>query len=120
MRNRQLTTTELTVLFQPLLTNVRERLNALSDGDAQLLWALRRKLAKELSYDERGKPMYRRGLKMLKRGQQGNKCAACGLILPEKNVVLDRINAMDGHTDENTRLLCRECDYEEQERRGFA
>jgi ribosomal protein L44E len=88
--------------------------------DEQLLFALRRKLAKELGYDERGKPMQRRQLKAVKRTLQGGKCAICSQPLPEKNVVLDRLEAMDGYTEANTRLICRSCDYQVQESRGFA
>jgi hypothetical protein len=120
MPNRQLTDDELNKLFRPLLQEVREKLLTHSDGDESLLWALRRKLAKELIYDERGKPMHRRQLKAFKRGEQNNRCALCSNELPEKNVVLDRIMAMSGYTKENTRLLCRECDYKQQESRGFA
>ena len=120
MPNRQLNATELEKLFSPLLAGTRERLNELSGGDPELLWALRRKLAKELSYDERGKPMHRRALKAYKRGEQGNRCARCACELPDKYVVLDRLAAMGGYTKENTRLLCRECDSTVQEERGFA
>lgn len=62
----------------------------------------------------------RRTLKALKRSEQNNRCAICGRDLPEKNVVLDRLEAMKGYTWENTRLVHTECDYREQERRGFA
>src|SRR6266487_1834258 len=97
MPNRQLTAQELADLFEPMIADVRTRLAELSAGDANLLFALRRKLAKELSYDERGTPAERAKLKAFKRGEQDNKCAICGLYLPEKNVVLDRIEAMKGH-----------------------
>jgi hypothetical protein len=120
MANRQLTSDELNKLFRPLLREVRVRLLRLSNGEETLHWALRRKLAKELVYDERGKPMKRLQLKAFKRGEQGNRCALCSSELPEKNVVLDRITAMSGYTKENTWLLCRECDYKQQESRGFA
>jgi len=120
MPNRQLTAQELADLFAPLIADVRARLVKLSGGDANLLFALRRKLAKELSYDERGTPTERNKLKAFKRGQQNNKCANCGRELPEENVVLDRIEAMKGYTRENTRLLCRDCDYAQQKVRGFA
>lgn len=120
MANRQLTQRELVDLFAPLFVNVRERLEALSGGDPELLFALRRKLAKELSYDERGKPNDRKNLKSFKRGQQDNKCAICGDVLPDKYAVLDRIEAMNGYTPENTRLLCQKCDSKQQEERGFA
>jgi|SRR6267378_2470962 len=120
MPNRQLTPQELANLFAPLIADVRQRLIALSGGDEGLHFALRRKLAKERSYDERGTPTERNKLKAFKRGQQGNKCARRSKDLPEENVVLDRIEAMKGYTRENTRLLCRDCDYAQQKERGFA
>jgi ribosomal protein L44E len=120
MGNRQLTPSELEGLFAPLLSGVRERLQHLSGEDAELLWALRRKLAKELSYDERGKPMHRKLLKAQKRGEQHGRCARCSDELPEKNAVLDRVEAMKGYTPENTRLLCPSCDAAIQEERGYA
>ena len=120
MANRQLTQEELAEMFRPILEEVRARLRDASRGDDQLLWALRRKLAKELTYDERGKPMLRRQLKALKRGEQGGKCALCAEPLPEKNAVLDRVEAMLGYTPHNTRLLCPQCDNKIQVERGFA
>ena len=119
MPNRQLSEEELENLFAPLITKVRERLVHLSGGDDDLLWALRRKLFKELMYDERGKPMQRRKLKDLKRAEQDNKCAVCGSSLPAKYAVLDRIEAMKGYTQENTRLLCQVCDTKVQIERGY-
>ena len=107
MTNRQLSQKELVLLFAPLIAEVRQLLVTLSVDDADLQWALRRKLYKELSYDERGKPMHRRKLKELKRAEQGNTCPMCRTTLPEKYVVLDRLEAMGGYTPENTRLLCK-------------
>jgi ribosomal protein L44E len=117
--NRQLSQEELEKLFAPLVAEVRKRLAELSDGDEDLLWALRRKLSKELTYDERGKPMQRRKLKELKRAEQDNKCARCRTSLPAKYVVLDRTEAMRGYTPDNTRLLCQECDVKVQVERGY-
>lgn len=117
--NRQLSKDELDMLFSPLITEVRKRLVEQSGGNEDLLWALRRKLSKELSYDERGKPLQRRKLKDQKRAEQDNKCAICGISLPVKYVVLDRIEAMKGYVPENTRLLCRECDTKVQVERGY-
>ena len=119
MPNRQLTAEELQTLFSPLLIDVRQRLAELSQGDEDLQWALRRKLSKELTYDERGKPTHRRKLKDLKRAEQDNKCCLCGTSLPAKYVVLDRIEAMQGYTAENTRLLCQNCDTTVQRERGY-
>lgn len=99
---------------------VRAKLQELSGNDGSLLWALRRKLAKELLYDERGKPMHRKLLKSSKRGEQQNRCAVCQGELPSKNAVLDRLEAMKGYTAENTRLICPECDVKIQTERGYA
>jgi hypothetical protein len=119
MPNRQLTTEELNSLFRPLLEDVRSKLRLASAGDNDLFWALRRKLTKELGYDERGKPMFRRQLKALKRGEQGGRCAICAEPLPETGAVLDRIEAMPGYTPANTRLLCPACDLKVQVERGY-
>jgi hypothetical protein len=120
MPNRNLTPAELHDLFGPLFADVRSRLEAASAGDDQLLWALRRKLSKELSYLERGKPMERRALKLAKRVQQHGLRAICGQLLPEQGAVLDRKEAMAGYTLENTRLVRHECDRQVQAERGFA
>ena len=68
MPNRRLTEAELE-MFRPFLEEVRAQLRTLSGSDNQLFWALRRKLAKELSYDKRGTPTHRRQLKAFKRGE---------------------------------------------------
>jgi hypothetical protein len=65
MPNRNLTKEELTIA-NALLAELRLKLVALSNGDLTLLFAYRRKLAKELGYDERGKPMQRKMLKARK------------------------------------------------------
>jgi len=119
MTNRQLTAPELENLARPLLAEVRARLAELANADTDLLWALRRKLYKELIYDERGKPMQRVALKKLKRREQNELCAFCKAQLPAKGAVLDRLQAMDGYTPANTRLLCPKCDTEVQTERGY-
>jgi hypothetical protein len=117
--NRQLTKQELETLAYPLLSEVRGCLEKLSAGDKELLWALRRKIAKELVYDERSKPSKRGALKKKKRKEQNNLCAKCGGPLPETGSVLDRLVAMNHYTVENTRLLCPDCDGEIQKERKF-
>lgn len=102
-----------------LLDEVRARLNALSGGDPELLFAYRRKVAKELTYDERSKPMERRRLKQLKMKQQGGICALCNEALPERGSVLDRARAVDGYTAENTRLIHADCDTAQQAAKGY-
>jgi hypothetical protein len=56
----------------------------------------------------------------LKRAEQKGLCAICGKPLPERDCILDRLKAMRGYTVENTRLLCRECDFKVQTERKFA
>jgi hypothetical protein len=119
MPNRQLTTVEIETLFRPLIAEVRGQLQTLSAGDTDLLWALRRKLAKELTYDERSRPGDRRALKAYKRGEQKGLCALCSQPLPEKYVTLDRFEAMLGYVKENTRLICQPCDIKVQQERGY-
>jgi hypothetical protein len=118
--NRQLSHTEREQLFAPLLAEVRHRLHDLAGDDDALHWALRRKLFKELVYDERSKPMQRKALKAKKRKEQSGLCGVCQSPLPERDTVLDRRQAMNGYTAENTRLICRSCDTSIQSRRGYA
>lgn len=120
MGNRILTKDEREKLFKPLIDDVRKELSKLSAGDKELEWALRRKLAKELTYDERNSTSQRKKLKKLKRERQDNKCNICGCELPEKYVILDRHNAMDGYTENNTQLLCEKCDREKQEQKNYS
>jgi hypothetical protein len=119
MPNRQLTSEEL-VKANDLLKEIRGRLEEFANGDKELLFAYRRKVFKELTYDERDKPTARRKLKDQKRKEQRGLCAICGKPLPEKYTVLDRFNAVDGYTKENTRLIHSECDVAQQESKGYA
>jgi hypothetical protein len=119
MPNRNLTPEELNKA-RKLLDFIRERMKQLSEGDEALIFAYRRKIYKELSYDERGKPMQRKMLKLKKYAAQKGLCAECQHNLPEVDAVLDRFAAIEGYTVKNTRLLCRECDLKIQKSRGFA
>jgi UTP:GlnB (protein PII) uridylyltransferase len=119
MTNRNLSSSEL-ANANGLIVRIRQELEVLSAGDPQLLFAYRRKIHKELGYDERGKPMHRKLLKLKKMIQQSSKCAICDGILPDKYCVLDRLNAIDGYTIENTRLIHAECDTKVQSERGYA
>ena len=120
MPNRRLSEFELETIARPLLAETRERLIALSKGDAELLWALRRKIYKELVYDERSKPMVRMALKRRKFAEQKGICAICQKELFPKGSVLDRFEAMKGYTSINTRLICVPCDTKVQTKRGYA
>jgi hypothetical protein len=119
MANRQLTAEEL-VKARALLTEVRNRLAALSGGDNEHLFAYRRKVYKELGYDDRSKPMARRALKNRKWKEQRGVCALCKKELPESYCVLDRLNAIDGYTPENTRLIHQDCDASHQRSKGYS
>jgi hypothetical protein len=119
MATPKLTVEQINILFRPLFQDVVSRLQSLANGDRQLLWALRRKLTKELNYLERGKPIERAKLKTLKRMEQKGLCAIKGEPLPTKGAVLDRFEAFLGYTAENTRLICPECDAQEQERKKY-
>ncbi len=118
MPNRQLTPAEL-LQATALLSEIRARLEALSQGDKDLLFAYRRKVFKELTYDERDKPAARRKLKDQKWKEQRGLCALCGKDLPAKYTVLDRLNAVDGYTPANTRLIHPECDVAHQAAKGY-
>jgi hypothetical protein len=119
MPNRNLSASELQGARE-LLDYVRERLDALSHGDAELLFAFRRKVYKELTYDERGKPSQRNRLKAVKRLEQNGLCPLCSELLPETYCVLDRFNAADGYTAGNTRLIHQQCDVGVQSERKYA
>jgi hypothetical protein len=97
-----------------LLAEIRTRLVGLAGGDPLLLFAYRRKIVKELGYDERGKPGTRNLLKALKWGIQNGLCAHCSQSLPRKYSELDRKNAADGYTEENTELVHAKCHQERQ------
>jgi len=62
----------------------------------------------------------RNKLKALKFGEQGGICPECGNQLPEKFAELDRKNAIDGYTAENTELIHGECHRKRQAARGWA
>ncbi len=119
MPNRRLTQAELEDA-RLLLTMVRAGRRQLAGNDAELLFALRRKVYKKLVYDERGKPMVRRRLKAEKWQEQGGLCTICSHPLPERYCVLDRFSAAVGYTVENTRLICPGCDVTTQRSRSYA
>lgn len=119
MPNRNLTAPEL-LRANELLTEVRERLTSLSSGDQALLFAYRRKVAKELGYDERSKPAVRKILKAAKWKEQKGLCAECGLDLPLAYSELDRLEAARGYPLENTELVHPKCHHMRQAGKGYA
>ncbi len=104
---------------QQVLEQTRNLLQDAASGDKALLWALRRYVYIRLQHDERGKPLQRKILKLKKMAAQKGKCFECGDELPERGAELDRLNAMDGYTEENTRLVCHACHRRMQEERKF-
>ena len=118
MANRILTDGELENA-NALLAEIRDKLEKLATGDRNLLFAYRRKVMKELSYDERGKPMARRALKNQKWGLQNGLCAECGKEMPVSYSELDRRNAVDGYTVENTELVHADCHRKRQAEKGY-
>ena len=119
MPNRNLTDDEL-AQANIVLVDIRQRLDSLAGNDKNLLFAYRRKIVKELGYDERSKPGVRAKLKALKWGLQNRCCAHCGKEMPLKYSELDRKIAADGYTEENTELIHAHCHHERQAVKSYA
>jgi hypothetical protein len=81
MANRRLSQAE-SKKANALLDKIRARLQALSAGDPQLLFAYRRRIHIRLMQDERGRPALRRKLKREKWKQQPGQYA-CSLTAPK-------------------------------------
>jgi hypothetical protein len=103
-----------------LLAEIRQRLELLGGDDPLLLFAYRRKIVKELGYDERSKPGVRAKLKAMKWGLQNGKCAHCYEEMPIAYSELDRKNAADGYTVENTELVHAKCHQARQAAKRYA
>jgi hypothetical protein len=103
-----------------LLEEIRRRLSGMAGEDESLHFAYRRKIAKELTYDERSKPMVRRALKKKKYDEQEGICPICNRLLPDRYAILDRIIAISGYTSENTRLIHQHCDQQVQSERKYS
>src|SRR6185312_4199599 len=122
MPNRTLTDEELKKVFQPLWGQILFLIGKAAASDNELRFAINRKVCKELSYLERGKPGLRRQIKLKKYAQQHGTCPECGKDLPEfgKDADLDRKNAMLGYTLENTELVHAECHRKRQADRNYS
>jgi hypothetical protein len=118
-KNRRLSPDEQMAAKQTL-DQVRQLIKQAAREDKAHIWALRRYIYIRLQHDERGKPLQRKMLKLKRMVSQKGKCAICGESLPERGAELDRFNAMDGYTEQNTRLVCHRCHRKSQEERGFA
>lgn len=120
MAGPRLTDKQREELFAPLFKRVVADLAQLSNGDSDVLWALRRKLAKELVYLERGTPMQRKLLKTMMWAKQNRTCAICNKDLPLKNSELDRLDTVLGYVESNVRLVHHECHIEDQATKRYA
>jgi hypothetical protein len=108
MTNRNLNDEELKSAHT-LLDEIRRKIDMLAGNDSDLRFAYRRKIYKELIYDERLKPMARRKIKIQKFDQQHGKCAHCNGDMTIQYSELDRKNAADGYTIENIELVHAKC-----------
>lgn len=89
--NRTLDETELATA-RTLLADIRTLIDTAAGADEGLRFALNRKVYKELSYDERGKPNARASLKARMVKAQAGQCAQCAKPLPESDTVLDLLS----------------------------
>lgn len=118
MPSRRLTKDEA-AKADALLTEVKSMVTEAAGDDPVLLFALRRRLFIRLMYWERGTPAERTKLKALKHKAQSGLCAMCGEPMEVKGSELDRTDALDGYTAENTRLVHHECHRNDQDAKGF-
>ena len=121
MPNRRLTANERDSATS-LLQNVLKKIERLSAGDPELLFALRRRLIVKLTHAERGTPAQRNRLKKQKYLAQNGVCPLCHGRkgpLPLKYAELDRKVASLGYTMENTRLVHHECHIDDQGKKSF-
>ncbi len=100
-----------------LLTSLREQIRLAANDNPDLIFQMKRYIAKRLEFDERGSPTQRRKLKDLMRKRQKGLCAVCQNKLPERGAELDRFVAIVGYTAANTQLLCRDCHQATQQAR---
>jgi hypothetical protein len=118
MPNRKLSAVEIASAVK-LHNSIRMRLDKLSAGDPELLFALRRRLIVKLTHDERGTPAHRNKIKRLKRAEQNGLCPICSKELPLKYAELDRFSASAGYTMGNTRLVHHDCHIQDQAGKSY-
>ncbi len=92
--------------LRPVLSELEERLAALSGGDECMLDLLRRRLIAKLSCTERRAAAKRRAIHAKKFVAQRGRCATCGLTLSGACVRRGRVLPTD------TPLRCTACDKE--------
>lgn len=101
----------------PILAKLRSELVEAAGGNDELLFSMKRYIAKRLEFDERGTPTQRRRLKEQKMKSQHGLCAVCKADLPKRGAELDRFRAIEGYTPENTQLVCTPCHRKAQAER---
>lgn len=94
-----------------LFARLKADLQTLANGDEDLLFNFRRKMYKELMYDERGTPLARQRLKKTMWKKQEGKCAVCGKELALEGSELERIYAPKGFVEDNVKLVHHECGH---------
>jgi hypothetical protein len=93
-----------------ILVEVRQRIADAAGTDQQFAFSLRRYVFKNLSYDERATPAHRTKLKLQKLVDQAGICAYANCPTPHLKMTkdqepeLDRLDAIEGYTPENTVL----------------
>lgn len=112
-------TVDQLVQANALLLEVQGKIQSLAGGDPDVMFAFRRKIAKELTYLERSKPTKRKRLKARLWRNQDGRCADCGEELEVKGSILDRKIAKLGYTDENVELIHRACDERRQAAKNY-
>lgn len=118
MQSRRLSPEERDEL-NALLGEFRDGLEKFAAGDAELLFAGRRRIIVKLGHDERGTPTHRNKLKDHKWADQSGLCAICGTELARPYAELDRFKASDGYTVSNTRLIHHECHIKDQAEKRY-
>jgi hypothetical protein len=121
MAKRRLTDAERSTATT-LLNSILKKIEKLSGGDPELLFALRRRLIVKLTHAERGTPAQRNRLKEQKYAEQKGVCPLCKGKrgkLPLKYAELDRKIARVGYTAKNTRLVHHECHTDDQRKRSI-
>lgn len=102
-----------------LLNDIRQRIKDLSGHDPEIEFAYRRRIYKQLEYDERSKTQKRKALQKKKWKRQDMLCGICNKPLPLEDSELDRLKAIDGYTEENVLLVHQDCHRKDQKERNF-
>jgi hypothetical protein len=66
-----------TIVVTQILQKIRAEIETVSNGDPSLKFALRRRIYKQLEYDEQSNPSAREKLKKLMWLRQNRACAFC-------------------------------------------